>query len=584
MRKIKVILILVSVFIQSCISFARAGINIPGKDSVSADFNERLCVFTDRNLYITGEKILFSAVVVKSPSMNEYDWSKIIYAELISSNGIPVSQAKYPVRNRMATGYLLIPQDILTGFYYMKLYTRWMRNFPAGYYTWVRIKIINPFQKDIEKWKKNISETAEFENQMPLNNTPLKIICQTDKSVYGKHEKVNISLAVPFIRYQVRPDIYCITVTSPYATETAEYGINLVPDVERARNYSLNFVPDIRGLSLSGRVIDKNTGNGVYQSHVRISVLGKKTDYSSYISLLDGTFLFALEPFVGTSDMYITADPSENMSLDILVDKEYSNENHSFSNLPFTLDEKERITATGFMLNTQIEKSFIRKIRVEASDTGKNELRYFYGNPVSTIYIDDYIKLPNLDEVIFELIHDVSLIRRNGSYYLRSNNKFTDLEIYKPLIMIDNIPVSDVGAMLRMTPEKIERIEVVDRIYAKGDILFGGILNLISKKGDVAGIDLPKNSYFFNYEGFAKQDTVSFPEYEIQPENTRIADVRNCLYWNPSVSIQQDPVDLSFYTSDKTGQYIILVRGVTDRGTIVEGKCYFSVENKNQTK
>ena len=83
--------------------------------------------------------------------MNEYDWSKIIYAELISSNGIPVSQAKYPVRNRMATGYLLIPQDILTGFYYMKLYTRWMRNFPAGYNTWVRIKIINPFQKDIEK-------------------------------------------------------------------------------------------------------------------------------------------------------------------------------------------------------------------------------------------------------------------------------------------------------------------------------------------------------------------------------------------------------------------------------------------------
>ena len=152
------------------------------------------------------------------------------------------------------------------------------------------------------------------------------------------------------------------------------------------------------------------------------------------------------------------------------------------------------------------------------------------------------------------------------------------MEIYKPLIMIDNIPVSDIAAILKMTPERIERIDVVDRIYAKGDLLFGGIIHLISRKGDLAGIDLPENSYFFSFDGYALPDTSSLTRIKNQDYHTRIPDVRNCLYWNPSVSISPGKTArIEFNTTDRTGNYLIVIRGVTEEGTIIEGKSVFEV-------
>ena len=232
------------------------------------------------------------------------------------------------------------------------------------------------------------------------------------------------------------------------------------------------------------------------------------------------------------------------------------------------------------MLHYQIEKAYLEGIS-DTSGSSDTRIRiFFYGKPTNTIYIDDYIKLPTIEEVIFELVPEVSVIRRNGLYYLRSRNYISDLEVYRPLILIDNIPVSDIGTMLKMSPERIERIDVTDRIYAKGDLLFGGILNLISRKGDMAGIDLPKNSYFFNFDGFVQNDNKMLSVIENQTSDPRIPDVRNCLYWNPSVRIVPGTTTkIEFQTSDRTGNYMIVVRGVTDEGTIIEGISVFYVES-----
>ena len=37
-------------------------------------------------------------------------------------------------------------------------------------------------------------------------------------------------------------------------------------------------------------------------------------------------------------------------------------------------------------------------------------------------------------------------------------------------------------------------------------------------------------------------------------------------------------VELDFFTSDNSGDYVVLIRGVGEDGTIMQGKCYFSVE------
>src|SRR4030042_5557089 len=97
MRNCHIIITLVCMMLVSCFRQTHANTISPPNDSVSIDFNESLCLFTDRNLYAAGEKILFSAFIVNFPSSGEYDWSKVMYLELISANSNPVVQAKYPV-------------------------------------------------------------------------------------------------------------------------------------------------------------------------------------------------------------------------------------------------------------------------------------------------------------------------------------------------------------------------------------------------------------------------------------------------------------------------------------------------------
>ncbi|HJX71301.1 MAG TPA: hypothetical protein VJ346_05095, partial [Bacteroidales bacterium] len=527
-----------------------------------------------------GEKILFSAFIINSPSSEEYEWSKVIYLELISANSSPVFQAKYPVTEMKTDGYLQLPENLLTGNYYLKAYTRWMRNFSSSAYAWLQVKVINPFQAGVG----NAGEFTEVEKEekfIPVNKNFRKtgITCQTDKVRYNRRDKVVLNLTVPPGLNNL-PENYCVSVIRPGAIDTINYGLHcLLPD-KNMSIYPLKYIPDVRGLSLSGMVIEKSTRLGVSQAHVRLSVLGDNAEYSSFLTHENGGFLFALRPYHGTKDMYIAVEPKEDMSLEILVDNDYANDSPAFSRQPFKLSQEEKETATELMLHYQIEKAYLEGISdtTGSSDTGIR--RFFYGKPANTIYIDDYIKLPTIEEVIFELVPEVSVIRRNDLYYLRSRNYISDLEVYRPLILIDNIPVSDIGTMLKMSPERIERIDVTDRIYAKGDLLFGGILNLISRKGDMAGIDLPKNSYFFNFDGFVQNDNKMLSAIENQTSDPRIPDVRNCLYWNPSVRIVPGTTTkIEFQTSDRTGNYMIVVRGVTEEGTIIEGISVFDVES-----
>ena len=42
-------------------------------------YNERIEMFTDRQIYAVGEKILFKALNVSNPELLEACWSKVLY-------------------------------------------------------------------------------------------------------------------------------------------------------------------------------------------------------------------------------------------------------------------------------------------------------------------------------------------------------------------------------------------------------------------------------------------------------------------------------------------------------------------------
>jgi hypothetical protein len=88
---------------------------------------------------------------------------------------------------------------------------------------------------------------------------------------------------------------------------------------------------------------------------------------------------------------------------------------------------------------------------------------------------------------------------------------------------------------------------------------------LFSKKGDLAGIDLPSVGRFITYDMLSREFATKVPD----TKNLRIPDLRNCLYWNPDLKLKgTEPAKISFNTGDSAGNYLIVVRGMDQTGRV----------------
>ena len=116
---------------------------------IAAQIRESVHLFSDRNLYAVDETIYFVADHRLTGPAGEHGWSGVLYVELIASNGQPLVQGKYPISGGKAEGAIHIPAESVTGDYYLKAYTRWMRNQGPLSFSYTALKIVNPFRSEV---------------------------------------------------------------------------------------------------------------------------------------------------------------------------------------------------------------------------------------------------------------------------------------------------------------------------------------------------------------------------------------------------------------------------------------------------
>lgn len=545
-------------------------------------YDEKYTVFTDRSLYIAGEDLYFSVFNCSGEEIQSVCRSKVVYIELVKADGEVVTEAKFPLTDEGAEGCIPIPEKTASGTYLLRSYTRWMRNFSPAGYAYNRIKIINSAGLESDNpVADTFGYTCSFVPADSMISKAIPIRCSTDKPVYGIREKAVVSVEIPALSQHIL-NRYCITVARPGAVFASQKVILKGKNEEDGQQYVLRYLPESEGLTVSGTVLIKKTGEPVKNAFVQLAVLDAKGDYLSYYTGSDGKFFFSLLPIAGRHDLFVTARNAADDDLEIRVDKDYANHNTALYTGPFILDPQERSLALEMMVNAQVRKAYTEKLRPVGLPLKKDSsARCFYGEPLKTVYIDDFIALPTLEEVFFELVPEINIGKRKEITYMlligHSRNN-TDLASYNPLILLDRIPVYSLKDLLEISPGKIQRIEIINDVYIKGNVMYGGVVSIFSRKGDLAGIKLPRNSYFFDFSGFFPR--VDEPEMIPDPSSSRrIPDFRNCLYWNPDVVIKPgDQAGLEFYTSDNKGEYEVVVHGLTSEGEILEKRCRFSVE------
>ncbi len=110
----------------------------------AGNFRETVWMHIDRHLYLSGERITFQARILERDSYRISDLSKNIRIELTDSDGARLVKLNITLLDKGAEGSIPLPGDLKSGWYYLRAYTNWMRNFPDSEFTVIPVKVINP--------------------------------------------------------------------------------------------------------------------------------------------------------------------------------------------------------------------------------------------------------------------------------------------------------------------------------------------------------------------------------------------------------------------------------------------------------
>jgi len=543
----------------------------PALTKMASGFGENLVVFTDRSIYTVNETLRFSALLQSSGASYQGLGSRILYAELVNAAGGSVARGKYPLENNRSAGSLSIPSSLPSGMYYLRSYTRWMRNFRPENFSYLPIRILNPYsdEKEVVPSSSGIHPLEAVPGQNGM------VAISLDKAAYSAGDTVKVEFSLNSAG-MAQFEFGCLTVAPSGAVDTSAFLFRVDPGISDYPPFEWRFFPELNGTSISGVVVDTNEGKPVSGVRVHMSILGEDPTYLVADSDGQGKFLFNTPYRTGFQEMFVVPEHPETTPVEVLIDNDFASDALPFLPGTLDLDFEEKQLASRLSLNMQLKETFLTDSVLNDSPSEYTASLPFYGTPQISILMDEFVSLPNMEEVIENLLPRTFVVR-NGEevgFLIKSDNPL--ISMFPPLILVDHIPVFDMEAILSIPPNKIRQIDVIPEVYVVGAIKYGGIISLSSQQGDLASIKLPEASYFFDFMS-VQADMVS--KRARYPGTGKIPDMRNTLHWNEHFELHKDSQNrISFQASSVPGGYVILFRGILPEGDMVFGIQHFRVE------
>ena len=515
---------------------------------------EKIAVFTDRNLYICNEKILFTATI-QSNNTNKAEFSSVLYVELISPDGESFSKSKFAIKNSISNGSILIPGNMLSGIYYLKTYTKWMRNFGPESYSYTLIKVVNPFKNGILNIDQKSYKIKSYIDSSNVENTDVQIIIP--KTSFSTRESTNLSVKV---KEKIKDDIQTMSIS--VAPKGTVINTIVLQNTDSLQNKEIDYKPETKGISLSGKVLSSKN-KPLINTRVNLSVIGNNDIITQYSDSM-GKFNFGFLDYYNSKDLFISAESKDdNETPKLLIDNDFCNKEIAIQFHPFTLSETEKTTVLKMAQNLQVD-SLYNNDTIKTADFESEYTQPFYGKPSKSIYFDKYVLLPTIDEYFSEFIGDVAIKKRNGKRYFKIQGFQSAMQIYDPLVMIDFIAIENHDLLLSINPQNISHVEIINEPYVKGSATYGGVISFISKKRNFAGIELPKSGLFINYSFYKPISNINTDDFV-----AKNPDARNTLLWVTTNNFGKPNNDsFTLKTGDTPCDYTIIVKCIDKSGNV----------------
>lgn len=325
-------------------------------------------------------------------------------------------------------------------------------------------------------------------------------------------------------------------------------------------------------LILSGKVIERETGQVVPNARVVVSTPGFSITMLYTQTGEDGSFHLVLPDFYHNRALYLSTDPAtiEN-PVYIIVDGKYVfQEPFAHARAPLSHDKREYIKRSQDVV--RINKAYGIDNMVAANQHLEEEVfapPLLYARANQTIQIDDFFPLDSLTEIAREIVHSWSLRFRGGEYVSRLTDASTGRTMSgTPVYFLDGIMTDDIGKMVHLNSGDISKIEVHNYRWVHGDMTFPGIIGIFTK--DLAYSEILDDRRSFSVLMNSLRDKLMHmpPDYNSQEGDTpNTPDLRQLLYWNPDLVVQPgEQKELTFFSGDLGGEYLIIVQGISENG------------------
>ena len=533
---------------------------------------ENLLVFTDRTLYAVNETIQFSALLQSGNEPYYGLGSKVLYVELVNSSGTAVANGKFLIKENRSSGHLSIPSNSLSGSYFLRSYTRWMRNFGSQNFSYIPIRVVNPYSSDV--LIDNPSPGKSDLSSAPGGLRSVSASASRPTYLAGDRVEVEFFLEDGSIT-QVQNACISVVPSGTIDTSVFQYKVDTSPG--ESIPFQFSFLPEIHGTSISGIVSEQSNQEPAADTRIHFSILGEDAAYFVTQSDMGGRFVINTPLRTGSQEMFVVPEYQPGNPVEVRIDNDFTSEPLPFYPGSFALQQEEQVLASRLALHMQLQGTFLADSAFKnAKLTEETESTPFYGTPEISVSMGEFINLPNLEEVIENLIPNTFVVRRGIGAHLMIDSDNPMISMFPPLILIDHIPVFDMEVIMAIPPSKLDHIEVIPEVYVLGEVKYGGIISFTSREGDLASISLPEGSYFFDYLAFQPS---SIPQGARYSGPGKIPDTRNTLFWMDQLElIKGSSKKVSFQSASIPGRYLILFRGVSTDGEIVYGMDHFLVK------
>jgi hypothetical protein len=326
-------------------------------------------------------------------------------------------------------------------------------------------------------------------------------------------------------------------------------------------NPAITYAPEYEGHIISGIARDEATGMLADSSNVFLSVAGKAPLFRAVKTDEKGNFQFSVNDMYGSNPVIFQAS-GYGVSLRDPFDSRY----HYLALKDFSPDKATEQTLTVSNIHTQVERAFqnFENYKTYTTDTTR-----FYSKPSISYLLDDYVRFPTLEDVFREYVPGVIIRKPTKTPQIYILNKANQLFFERePLILLDGMPVTNTQMLLSTDASTIKQISMVNERYFFGPVTYDGIMDIRTYRGNLGSFDIDPKAVVIDYDGLQKVRIFNSPEYATAESKTsRVPDFRNVLYWQPDVDTDNNGSQvITFYTSDKRGNFVGVIHGMTKDG------------------